>query len=110
KESGRDTHPRVIAQLRTPSYMTAALFIIVSALDIATLALPANPGAVAWRFGTVGAASNYMLTLYFGVVLLCCTAAWFEDRTTLRVAAVGTLVLSVTLLLLLTDFALSALQ
>lgn len=101
---------QAVNHLRVPAYLAAALFITTSLADMLTLAWPPNPGAVAWRFGTVGAASNYVLTLYFGIALLCWTAAFFGDARTLRISAVFSLSTGLVLLLLLGDFGMSALQ
>jgi hypothetical protein len=96
--------------LAAPAYFMAVLFVVTSLLDAATLAYPFNPGAVAWRFGTVGAASNYILTTCFGVFLGLITAAWYEHRRTLRAIALFAALLGVLLLALVSDFALSVLQ
>ena len=101
---------QAVHHLRVPAYLAAALFIITSLADMMTLAWPLNPGAVAWRFGTVGAASNYVLTLYFGIALLCWTSSFFGHIGTLRISAVISLVTGLVLLLLLGDFSMSALQ
>jgi hypothetical protein len=100
----------VMQHLRLPAYLAAALFIIVSLLDIGTLAWPPDPGTVTWRFGTIGAASNYILTLFFGMALLCWTAAFFGHRRTLRVAGVCAIITALVLSLLVVDFVLSVLQ
>lgn len=105
RQPGARTH-----RLRATAYATGVLFLIVSLLDIATVAWPVQPGAVAWRFGTVGAASNYMLTLFFGVALLCWTAAWFNDRLLLRLISVAAVLATLVMVTLLGDFILSSLQ
>lgn len=91
-------------------YIVAALFILVPLLDIATLGLPAQPGDPAWRFGVLGAASNYLLTASFGLALACWTAAWYRHARTLRVLAVGSTLFGLVLFAALVEFALDVLQ
>jgi hypothetical protein len=111
-ETARSSQSRAqgVHELRVPVYLTAALFVGVSLIDIVTLAWPLNPGVVAWRFGTLGAASNYILTTFFGVVLACWSASYFAHLRTLRVLAVLSIVAAVVLAVLLGDFVLSSLQ
>lgn len=97
-------------RLVVPAYTLSALFFLTAALDIYTLSWPLNPSAVAWRFGTVGAASNYLITAFFGVVLACFTAAYRGHRRTLRVLSVMCGVLGLALLGVLVDFSMNVLQ
>jgi hypothetical protein len=93
-----------------PAYITAGIFIITSVLDIATLAYPANPSAIVWRFGTVGAISNYLMTGFFGVTLACATAMYYRHLTMLRILAVLSLLGGLMLVVILGDFALNVAQ
>ena len=94
----------------TPAYITSAIFVITAAVDIITIAMPFNPGAVIWRFGTVGAASNYMMTAFFGVALACGTALYYGHRAALRSFAVLCVVAAILLVLAIGDFALNVAQ
>jgi hypothetical protein len=104
--SRRDGLHRFVA----PAYITACVFLITAALDIATLAYPANPSAIVWRFGTVGAISNYLLTGFFGFTLACATAMYYRHLTTLRGLAVLSMLSALMLVVILGDFALNVAQ
>jgi hypothetical protein len=102
----RDALQRFVA----PAYITAAIFIITAVLDIATLAYPANPSAIVWRFGTIGAISNYLLTAFFGATMACATAMYYRHLTMLRILAVLSLLSALILVVVLGDFALNVAQ
>ena len=92
------------------AYTTAFLFCLVPLLDILTLGVPARFGEPAWRFGVIGASSNYLLTFLFGVVLAGWTAAWYGHRRTLRVLAVLSALLGVLVLAIVGEFVLDVVQ
>jgi hypothetical protein len=104
--SRRDAIHRFVA----PAYITAGIFLITAALDIATLAYPANPSAIVWRFGTVGAISNYLMTGFFGLTMACATAMYYRHLAMLRVLSVLSLAGAVMLLVILGDFGLNVAQ
>lgn len=104
--SRRDAIHRFVA----PAYITAGVFLVTAALDIATLAYPANPSAIVWRFGTVGAISNYLMTGFFGFTVACATALYYRHLTMLRALAVLSMLSALMLVLILGDFALNVAQ
>jgi hypothetical protein len=75
-----------------------------------TLAYPANPSAVVWRFGVIGAISNYLLTAFFGLSMACGTAMYYRHHIGLRVFAIVSLVAAILLLVILGDFAMNVTQ
>ena len=92
------------------SYVIALLFVLGPIADILTNVWPWQFGNEQWRFGLVGVASNYLVSLIFGLLLWALVAAQCEHRTALRVitavAAAGTLVL----LVISVGFALDTIQ
>jgi hypothetical protein len=99
-----------LSRLIASMYAAAVLFFFTAAVDIYTLAWPLDPGAPAWRFGTMGAAANYLLTAFIGVALGCWVAAFAGHLRTLRILGVFSALLGLLLLLVFADFCLSVLQ
>jgi hypothetical protein len=90
-----------------PAYVTAAIFLGTALMDIVTLGMPFNPSAAVWRFGTIGAASNNMITAFFGIALACWTAMYYGHRTVLRALAVVCFIGAALLVFVIGDFALA---
>lgn len=79
-----------LRKLCLASYLVALLFVVSPMVDVMTNVWPWGWGSEQWRFGTFGTASNYLISLIFGLLLAATTAAWAGHRGMLRAtAAVG---------------------
>lgn len=92
------------------SYFVALMFIVLALADILTNAWPWDFGSEQWRFGMVGIASNYLMSIIFGLLLAALTAALAEHRQVLRVVAGLTGAGVVILMLLAFTFSLDTIQ
>lgn len=97
---------RLVAAL----YVVAGLFVIHPVADVVTNAWPLAFGSEQWRYGAVGAAANYLISLVFGALLLAVTAAYGGHRRTLRLVAAFSLIAAFALGLMALSFALDVLQ
>jgi hypothetical protein len=91
-------------------YCVAALFFFVPLMDIFTAALPIAPGIISWRYGTIGAAANYLLSMVFGLFLGLVIAAAAEEKGPLKAWSLLTIASGVVLTLLSLEFALDFFQ
>jgi hypothetical protein len=69
-----------IKKLRVPLMMMGLLFILAPLVDIITNALPFVPGDMRWRFASLGIASNYLISVVFGAMLLGMLAVAADAR------------------------------
>jgi len=99
-----------VGRFAFPVYLTAILFIITPTIDAFTNVWPPQMGSDTWRFGFVGAAANYLVSVVFGATLFCWTAAYYVQRNLLRIGMVFSLLLGMMLLAFLGDFLLGALS
>jgi FlaA1/EpsC-like NDP-sugar epimerase len=99
-----------LTRFAAPLYLTAALFVTMPIVDAITNVYPFNLGASTWRYGAIGAAANYLISVVFGALLLVLTAAHNQHTRTMRAGAIGSLVGAVLLVLMAGEFALDVLQ
>jgi hypothetical protein len=93
-----------------PGYAIALLLIAFPLADLVTNIWPLRPGAVEWRFGTVGLLSGFILTPLLGIVGVIAVAAALGHRGVLRLVAVVSLGLAAATVATLGLFALDWLQ
>ena len=66
-----------------PALGIGLLFVLLPLMDIVTQTWPLAPASPTWRYGTVGLGSNYLVSVVFGMGLLCYVAARRNHRTVL---------------------------
>lgn len=81
--------PDQLRRLRVALYLVAFVFLATTTVDIVANSMPMNPSSATWRFGSVGAAANYFISIVFAASLAALVAAAGGHRVTLRV--LGTL-------------------
>lgn len=91
-------------------YAVGALFFFVPMFDIFTAALPIAPGIISWRYGAIGAAANYLISMVFGLFVCVVVAAAAEEKGALKFWSVLTIASGVFLAVLSMEFALDFLQ
>ncbi len=99
-----------LRRFATPFYLVAALFFFTPVLDVFLNVWPWRPGLEEWRYGAVGAAANYLVSMVFGCLLATATAAVCGHRRSLRVLAVADWVVAALLAALTLEFVLDVLQ
>ena len=97
-------------RLSSATYFLAAVLVVVPAVDLITNVLPLTPSSVAWRYGTVGLLSGFLLTPLLGIFLACWTAHLMEHQRIQKILAVLNGVSGGVLLLLVLLFTLDAVQ
>jgi hypothetical protein len=95
-----------IDRLRGVLYLVAAIFVVTPCVDIIANVAPLHLEVPEWRFGALGVASNYLISIIFGAALAMTVAITTGTRFTMRtfgvlglLAALGLLLASVSLLL-----------
>jgi len=93
-----------------PVYAIGLLFVVMPIVDTLAQVWPPAIGSPTWRYGTVGLGANYLISVLFGILLMCLAASLQRHRRTLRWlagvnAAIGLVALVATL-----GFILDALQ
>src|SRR5512137_1497932 len=78
----------VAPYLAGPAYGVGFLFVALPIIDTLTQVWPVALGSPTWRYGAVGLGSNYLVSLVFGMWLLCFVAAQRLDRRTLLMLAI----------------------
>lgn len=101
-------NPGAFERLTPALYGAAALIAATAVADAITSAWPFAPGSVQWRYGALGLASNFLLTLTLGVVVACAVAAQRGHGRTLLALAVVLLGAAAALLAGAVAFALDA--
>ena len=96
--------------LTGPAYAVGLLFVLMPVVDTLAQTWPAALGEPAWRYGTVGLGANYLISVLFGMLLMCLVAGLRQHRRTLRVLAIVNGVVALVLLLAAIGFPLDALQ
>lgn len=96
--------------LAGPLYFLAILLIGTPLLDILANTWPLHVGDVAWRYGSVGMFSGFVLTPLLGIALACWLATSLGHRMRQRVLMVACLVAAVVLLVAALGFVLDVLQ
>lgn len=79
---------RVPRPLLAAAYVVAVAFLLLPLLQAVVGAWPPRLGEAAWRFGAAGIASNTVLSVLMGLVLLVGLALWRGHRLALRGVAV----------------------
>jgi hypothetical protein len=97
-------------RLAGPGYLVAALLVALPVLDFGTNVWPAHWGDVAWRYGSVGLFSGFILTPVIGLVLAVVVAAIAGHQTVLRALAVVGIVAAVAIVGASVSFVLDVLQ
>jgi hypothetical protein len=93
-----------------PLYLVAALFVFTPLLDVFLNVWPWRPGLAEWRYGAVGAAANYLVSMVFGGLLASLTASACGHRRALRVVAAASWVVAGVLAALILEFVLDVAQ
>lgn len=96
--------------LATPSYVIAAILIVIPLVDTALALLPLRPGELAWRFGALGLGSQALMTPLLGGLLALVTATVFGHRRGLRVVQIVAWLAAVLLVVAIALFLLDAIQ
>lgn len=91
-------------------YTVAALFFFVPLMDIFTAALPIAPGIISWRYGAIGAAANYLISMVFGLFVGLVVSAAAEEKGALKFWSVLTIASGVILTVLSLEFLLDFFQ
>lgn len=73
-----------LRRLNVATYAVAAFFVFSPIVDILTNSWPIAVGQEEWRFGFIGVASNYLVSVLFGMILASLLAAAAGHRTMLR--------------------------
>lgn len=92
------------------SYCIGFMLIAISVFDLATTVLPAAPGDVSWRYGTVGLLSGFTLTPLLGGLIVAVTAAVAGHPRVGLLTGVLHVAVALVLLILLMGFTLDTLQ
>src|SRR4051812_25754232 len=72
--------PDSLRRLRLPAYLIFAVTSIFPLIDLVLTVLPAHPGTVMWRFGSVGLLSSAIGAPLLVLVLIFAVALWAGDR------------------------------
>jgi hypothetical protein len=96
--------------LALPSYVVAALLVLIPVADTVLALTPLHPGAVAWRFGALGMGSQAVMTPLLGGLLALVTAAILGHRRGVRALQVLAVLAAVLLLAASVLFVLDAAQ
>lgn len=99
-----------LERLSAPIYFATFLFVILPLIDFAANVWPLHLGDPAWRYGSGGLLTGFMLTSVFGLVLAWIVAALNAHRRALQVLTVVSAVGAVLLVLLGLEFVLDAFQ
>lgn len=100
----------VAPYLTGPAYGVALLFVVMPIVDTLAQVWPVALGTSGWRYGAVGLGANYLISVLFGMFLLCVVADLRLHRRTLRVLGVVNGVATLVVLIAVTGFVLDALQ
>jgi hypothetical protein len=90
--------------------LTGLVIVVDQAAIVLTQILPATPGLLGWRYGSVGLTVGRTTPLLLADLLLMLSALWVSNRLLIRLLAVGHFLLVPLLGLVLLSFALDALQ
>ena len=93
-----------------PAFMTAALLIMVPALDWLQAVWPMRPSEASWRVIAVGLTSRVLITPLLGLLMAHALALYLNSRSTLRALAVLNAFVALLFIAALGIFALDALQ
>jgi len=96
--------------LAWPIYGIGAIMIVSPLVDLAANVWPPRLGQLAWRFGTAGLVSGFLLTPVFGIVMLGLSAALLDHRIAQRILAVLNVCVAIGLIALVVIFGLDWLQ
>ena len=99
-----------LRRLAGPAYLIAALMIVVPAVDLISNMLPLRLSDPAWRYGTVGLGSGFLLTPMLGVLFLALLAGTIGQPTMAKVVGWVNLLLGSLMIPLMILFALDAVQ
>ena len=97
-------------ELAGPAYGIGVLFILTAVVDTVSQMWPPAPSEPSWRYGVIGIGGNYLITVLFGILLICLVAGLRQHRRTLRVLAIVNAVLAVLFVLAVIGFVLDVLQ
>ncbi len=99
-----------LRRFSAPLYLVAALFFCTPVLDVFLNVWPWRPGLEEWRYGAVGAAANYLVSMVMGCFLAALTAAACGHRRTLLALSVGAWAVTLVFAALTLEFILDVLQ
>lgn len=100
----------VAPYLTGPAYGIGLLFVLMPVVDTVAQMWPPALGEPAWRYGTVGIGANYLISMLFGMFLMCLAAGLRRHRRTLLVLAILNGAFAIVLLLAAIGFSLDVLQ
>ncbi len=100
----------VVHTLTGPVYAVGFLFVLLPIVDTFAQVWPLSFGNPTWRYGTVGIGANYLISVLFGMLLLCLVAGQGGHRRTLKVLMWLNLLGAVVALAGTASFVLDALQ
>ncbi len=100
----------VLLNFPGPLYGVGLLFFFLPIVDVVTQVWPPSPGNPGWRYGLVGLGANYLISVVFGLLLICLAAGVLWHRRTLRVLAILSALCGVLCILATLAFVLDALQ
>jgi hypothetical protein len=92
------------------AYLVALSFLLLPLAQSVLGAWPLRVGEPSWRFGAAGIASNSVLTVLLGLVLLTALALLLNHRRVLRVLAAASVLACLSLFLATGELALDAVQ
>jgi hypothetical protein len=79
-------------------------------MDIFTAALPIAPGIISWRYGAIGAAANYLLSIVFGLFLGVVVSTAADEKGALKFWSLLTITTGLTFTVLSLEFLLDFVQ
>ncbi len=100
----------VILHFPGPLYGVGLLFFFLPIIDVVTQVWPPAPGNPGWRYGLIGLGANYLISVLFGLLLICLAAGAQWHRRTLRVLAIWSAFCGVLCIVGTLAFVLDALQ
>ncbi len=96
--------------LAGPAVGVGLLFVLFPLVDVVVQAWPVQAGSATWRYGAVGIGANYLVSVVFGIWLLCFAAARRMRRRTLTVLAILAALMVVADVVAIAGFILDGLQ
>ena len=100
----------VTPHLTGPIYGVGLLFILLPIMDTISQVWPPSFGSPSWRYGLVGIGANYLISILFGLLLVCLVASFQWHRRVLRWMAIASSVFAVFAVIAAIGFVLDALQ
>ena len=103
-------HSEAAPSFAGPAYGVGLLFVLFPLVDVVVQAWPIQAGSPTWRYGAVGIGANYLVSVVFGMALLCYTAARSPHRRALIVLAILAVLMALVDAVAVVGFVLDGLQ